>query len=86
MTTFSSTTRGRVRGSRCALPPYLCLEFGGGAELKEELHDIIVTLLGGEEEGGRACLERVTKIDAAASCSDGNNFLCLCEACQKGKN
>lgn len=53
-------------------PPYLCLKFSGGAKLKKELHDVIVTLLGGEEESGRACLERVTKI--AASCSYENCF------------
>lgn len=46
-----------------ALLPYLCLEFSGGAEFKEELHDVIVTLLGGEEEGGRACLERERERD-----------------------
>lgn len=76
MVTHSSTTRGRVRRSHGALPPYLCLEFSGGAKLKEELYDVIVTLLGGEEESGGACLERVTKITTAASCSDGN-FLCV---------
>lgn len=56
---------------------YLCLEFGGGAELKEELHNVIVTLLGGEEESSRACLEGVIKIDTAVSYSERNNFLCL---------
>lgn len=64
-----------VRGSYGALLLYLCLEFSGGAKLKEELHNVIVTLLGSEEEGGRACLEKVTKIADAASCSEGNCFL-----------
>lgn len=75
MVTFCSTTRSHVKGSHGALLPYLCLEFSGGAKLKEELYDVIVTLLGGEEEGGRACLDRVTKIAADASCSDGNYLL-----------
>lgn len=54
-----------VRGNHFAPPPYLGLEFGGGAKLKEELHHVTVAPLGGEEEGGRACLEGVTKIDTA---------------------
>lgn len=45
---------------------YLRLEFSGGTEFKEELHDVIVTLLGGEEQGSRACLQRMIKIDTAA--------------------
>lgn len=67
----------RCYKSHCIAAAYLCLEFGGGTELKEELHDVIVTLLGGEEEGSRACLEGVIKIDTAVSYSERNNFLCL---------
>lgn len=63
--------------SHCIPAAYLCLEFGGGTELKEELDDVIVTLLGGEEEGSRACLEGEIKIDTAVSYSERNNFLCL---------
>lgn len=36
---------------------YLCLEFSGGTELKEELHNVIMALLGGEEQGGGTCLD-----------------------------
>lgn len=40
-----------------ARPSYLRLELGGGSELKEQLHDVIVSLLGGEEQRGGARLE-----------------------------
>lgn len=40
---------------------YLCLEFSGGTEFKEELHNVMVSLLGGEEKGGWTCLEGMMK-------------------------
>jgi len=42
---------------------YLCLEFSGGTEFKKELHDVMVPLLGGEEQSRRTCLERMIKKD-----------------------
>ena len=44
---------------------YLCLEFSGGTELKEELHHVTVSLLGSEEQSGGTGLERTTKTDTA---------------------
>ena len=37
---------------------YLCVEFSRGTKFKKELHNVTVTLLGGEEQGGRACLRK----------------------------
>lgn len=36
---------------------YLCLQISGGTEFKEELHHVMVSLLGGEEQGGGTSLE-----------------------------
>lgn len=44
---------------------YLCLQFSWGTEFKEELHHIMVSLLGGEEQGSRTSLEGKLKKDPA---------------------
>lgn len=40
---------------------YLRLELSGGPEFKEELHSVVVSLLGGEEQGSRTWLHRKIK-------------------------
>lgn len=40
---------------------YLCLEFSGGTEFKQELYHIVISVLGGEEQRRRTCLGRTIK-------------------------
>lgn len=53
---------------------YLCLEFCGGTKFKKELHDVMMSLLGGEEQSRRTRLEGPikTKKDSAVYFSDFN--------------
>lgn len=49
---------------------YLCPALSGGSEFKEELHNLIMTLLGGKKQGGGACLEERIKINTAVFASN----------------
>lgn len=40
---------------------YLCVELSRGAKLKEQLHHIMVSLLGGQEQSCGTCLQRKIK-------------------------
>lgn len=57
---------------------YLCPELSGGTEFKEELHNLIMTLLGGKKQGGGACLEGTIKINAAVFTSKAVLSFSLC--------
>lgn len=49
---------------------YLCPALSGGTKFKEELHNLIMTLLGGKKQGGGACLEERIKINTAVFASN----------------